>query len=114
MEKKLLHECGPERLEMEVQHTCVITEHHKLEGNCPKCGEKIETGNAAAIQRFEQGLASKSDHECGALLVVKGRLPPKTKPKSNLILPKDSGKVVVPGRANNRHARRAAPKLVKG
>ena len=99
MTDKPMHET-PDRLEMKVEHVFKTVEHHKLVGKCPKCGKQMETDADEAVALFEQGKSINTDcdnTECQAQLVVPGRSRLITDPKT----------IVVPGRPDNRHARRA-------
>jgi len=102
----LLHEArsnaGAEPVEMTVEHQVVTIQQHRLVGHCPTCGEEISTMAQGAMQEYEQGREVGAQCKCGQRLNVPGR--------SKLIKPKDMGKIVTPGVAMNRHARRAAGK----
>ena len=101
----ILPNAEAEPVEMPVEHKVMVIEQHRLVGHCPKCGEEIATDNPHAIQAFEQGTIVKAQCKCGQRLLVPGR--------SKLLKPKDMGRIVSPGNANNRHARRMALAVAK-
>jgi hypothetical protein len=86
----------PQRLTINVKHTVTTIEIHKLEGFCPQCGTQIETDNAAAITRYEEGVDTETAHTCGALLCIRGRAQ-----KPRILTPENAGEISIPGRANN-------------
>ena len=88
--------CEP--VEIEVRHMVKMVEHHALEGSCPACGSEIKTNHPQAIIDYENGNPINGSCACGQRFMANGR--------SKIIKPKDVGRVVVPGQANNRKARR--------
>lgn len=99
---QLLHMQRPnaerDPVEIEVQHFKQVVEHHTLEGVCSSCGNEIKTNHPQAVMDYENGKDINGSCTCGQRFVAKGR--------SKIIKPKDIGRVVVPGKANNRAARR--------
>lgn len=66
---------GNDPIELKVNHTVHVTEHHWLESKCGACGADVKTDHPQAVQSYEKGITAKAHCDmCGQPFTVPGRV----------------------------------------